>query len=125
MAKRRKLAWVIAAVGAAAFLAACSAGNFGEPISAAKETPIDNLLNDPAAFQGKDVVVSGQIATVDGDGKGFNLDTGRSRLLYVKAAGDFKIPAMSKYHLATVEGTVDFDAKAGTATILAKGVRIK
>lgn len=116
---------VLFMVGGLTWLAGCSsAGSYGEPISSAKETPISDVLDDPVAFTGKDLVLTGQIATVDPDGKGFNLDNGRSNLLYCKISGDYKIPAASRYHLATVEGIFQVD-KEGKAIFEVKGVRVK
>jgi hypothetical protein len=102
-----------------------SSGSLGQPISSAKVTSIDDVIRDPAVFAGKDVVVQGQIATVDGDGKGFNLDNGRSALLYCAVDGDWKISTVSRYRLATAEGIVDHDAKTGKTILRARGVKIK
>jgi len=126
MARRiHVLGAVLFVVVGLAWLAGCSSvGSYGEPITAAKETPISNVLDDPASFAGKDLVVTGQIATIDPDGKGFNLDNGRSNLLYCKIGGDFKIPAASRYHLATVEGKFQVD-KEGKAVFEVKGIRVK
>jgi hypothetical protein len=126
MARRIHVAGaVLLMVGGLAWLAGCSSvGSYGEPITSAKETPISNVLDDPAAFAGKDLILTGQIATIDPDGKGFNLDNGRSSLLYCKIGGDYKIPAASRYHLATVEGKFKVD-KDGKALFEVKGLRVK
>ncbi len=111
---------------AAAFIAAgCGgAGKFGNPITTTTETALTDVLNEPTSFQGKVVKVRGQIATVDNDGKGFNLDNGRSRLLYVLCAADFKIAPTARYHLASAEGVVVVD-KEGVPTLRATGVVVE
>jgi len=116
----------VVAVTACMLAAACSPnGKFGKPISPARETPILDITSDPESFKGRTVMVRGQIATVDGDGMGFNLDNGRSVLLYVKVAGDFKISKVARYRLATAEGVVEVDAKSGKPQLRATGVEVK
>ncbi len=100
-------------------------GKFGKPISTAKEVEIGDIVSEPETFQGKTVVVKGQIATVDKDGFGFNLDNGRGTLLYVTTGGQFKISGAARYHLALAEGVVTVDAKTAKVTLKASGVEVK
>ncbi len=117
---------IFVGVAATFFAYGCSpAGDFGEPLSAAKETPITDVLDNPGEFQGKTVKVTGQIMTVDDDGLGFQLDNGSGTVIYVKVAGDFKVAKAARYHLTTAEGTVDVDGDTGKARINAAGVNIK
>jgi len=125
----REVTKTLTAVAAlAAVLGATSCGpggKFGKPISSAKEVEIGDILNEPGTFNGKTVVVKGQIATVDKDGFGFNLDNCRGTLLYVTTGGQFKISGAARYHLAIAEGVITVDAKTGTPTLKATGVEVK
>jgi hypothetical protein len=104
----------------------CSpSGKFGAPISASKETAINEILDDPEAFAGKTVMLQGQIQTVDDDGKGFQLDNGLGSMIYVKVSGDFKVRTAAKYHLTAAEGKVEIDKNTGEPRLLATGVEVK
>lgn len=114
------------AIGVPLILAGCSpSGKFGAPIITKEETAIPNILDDPASFDGKTVMVKGQVVTVDDDGLGFQLDNGLGSLLYVKVAGDFKISGAAKYHLATAEGKIAVDKDTGKPRLTASGVEVK
>lgn len=106
-------------------LTSCGGGKYGKPISPQKEIEIGDILNSPGDFNGKTVVVKGQVATVDKDGFGFNLDNGRGSLLYVSTGGKFKIPGTARYRLATVEGVIEIDAKTGHPKLNATGVEVR
>lgn len=115
-----------AAIGVTLILTGCSpSGKFGAPIIAKEETAISDILDDPASSEGKSVMVKGQVATVDDDGLGFQLDNGLGSLLYVKVAGDFKISGAAKYHLATAEGKIAVDKDTGKPRLMASGVEVK
>lgn len=114
------------AIGASLILAGCSpSGKFGAPIITKEETAIPNILDDPASFDGKTVMLKGQVMTVDDDGLGFQLDNGLGSLVYVKVAGDFKISGAAKYHLATAEGKIAVDKDTGKPRLMASGVEVK
>jgi hypothetical protein len=114
------------AIGATLILAGCSpSGKFGAPIITKEETAIPNILDDPASFDGKTVMLKGQVMTVDDDGLGFQLDNGLGSLVYVKVAGDFKISGAAKYHLATAEGKIAVDKDNGKPRLTASGVEVK
>lgn len=114
------------AVSVPLLLAGCSpSGKFGAAIKVAEETAISDILDDPASFEGKTVMVKGQVATVDDDGLGCQLDNGLGSLLYVKVAGDFKISSGAKYHLTTAEGNIVLDKDTGTPRLMASGVEVK
>jgi hypothetical protein len=107
-------------------LCGCSpSGKFGDPIKNTEETSIPDVLYDPESFVGKTVMMKGQVATVDDDGGGFQLDNGLGRVIYVKVAGDFKISGGAKYHLAAAEGKVEIDKNTGEPRLLASAVEIK
>jgi hypothetical protein len=107
-------------------LSGCSpSGKFGSPMTVTEETSIPDILYDPASFVGKTVMIKGQVATVDDDGGGFQMDNGLGRLIYVKVAGDFKISGGAKYHLAAAEGKVEIDKDTGEPRLLASAVEIK
>lgn len=114
------------AVSAVLVIIGCSpSGKFGSAITTTEETAIAAVLDDPETFEGKTVMVKGQVATVDDDGLGFQLDNGLGSLLYVKVAGDFKIAGGAKYHLATAEGKVQFDKETEKPRLMASGVEVK
>jgi hypothetical protein len=100
-------------------------GKFGSPITTTEETAIAAILDDPASFEGKTVMVKGQVATVDDDGLGFQLDNGLGSLLYVKIVGDFKIARGAKYQLTTAEGKIQFDEETEKPRLIASGVEVK
>lgn len=114
------------AASAPFLLAGCSpSGRFGSEIKVADETAISDILDNPESFEGKTVMVKGQVAVVDDDGLGFQLDNGLGSLLYVKVAGDFKISSGAKYHLAAAEGKVVLDKDTGSPRLMAAGVEVK
>jgi hypothetical protein len=116
----------LAAIGVPLILAGCSpSGKFGAPIVAKEETAISDILDDPTSFEGKAVMVKGQVAVVDDDGLGFQLDNGLGSLLYVKVAGDFKISGAAKYHLAAAEGKIAVDKDTGKPRLMASGAEVK
>jgi hypothetical protein len=117
---------LLAAVISPLSLCGCSpSGKFGSPIKLTEETSIPDVLYDPESFVGKTVMVKGQVATVDDDGRGFQMDNGLGRVIYIKVAGDFKISGGAKYHLAAAEGKVEIDKDTGEPRLLASGVEIK
>jgi hypothetical protein len=114
------------AVSAPLLLTGCSpSGRFGNPIKVTDETAISDILDNPASFEGKTVMVRGQVAVVDDDGLGFQLDNGLGSLLYVKVAGDFKMSSAAKYHLTTAEGKIALDKDTGDPRLMASGVEVK
>jgi len=114
------------AVSGAFLIIGCSpSGKFGSAITITEETAIAAILDNPASFEGKTVMVRGQIMTVDDDGLGFQLDNGVGSLLYVKVAGDFKIAQGAKYHLTAAEGKVRFDKDTEKPSLAASGVEVK
>ncbi|HUV86418.1 MAG TPA: hypothetical protein VMX79_04840 [bacterium] len=114
------------AVSAPLLLTGCSpSGKFGAPVIAKDETAISDILDNPASFEGKTVMVKGQVATVDDDGLGFQLDNGLGSLLYVEVAGDFKISSGAKYHLTTAEGKIVLEKDTGTPRLTASGIDVK
>lgn len=118
----------VAAVGVAIGLGimGCSAsGKFGTAVVATEDTPINDVLDNPEEFAGKTVMFKGQIQKVDDDGKGFMLDNGLGSMVYVRAAGDFKISGGAKYHLALAEGKVELDRETGEPRLLATGVEVR
>jgi hypothetical protein len=117
--------WVVALGIALSALSCSPSGKFGAPISASKETAINEVLDDPEDFVGKTVILKGQIQTVDDDGKGFTLDNGLGSVIYVKVAGDFTIAKAAKYRLTTAEGKVELDKETKKPRLLAAGVTVK
>ncbi len=118
------LSFIVVAVALAAM--SCSpSGKFGKPIISQEVTAISEIRDDPGAFDGKTVTLEGQVATVDDDGRGFQLDNGYGVLLYVKVVGDFKVPRGASYHLATAEGKVEVDKKTAEPRLMATGVEVK
>ncbi len=116
----------LVAASAPLLLAGCSpSGRFGSEIKVADETAISEILYNPKPFEGKTVMVKGQVAVVDDDGLGFQLDNGLGRLLYVKVAGDFKISGGAKYHLTTAEGKIVLDKDTGSPRLMATGIEVK
>ncbi len=114
------------AIAVSLVLSGCGpSGEFGAPIVAKEETAISDILDDPESFGGKAVMVKGQVAVVDDDGLGFQLDNGLGSLLYVKVAGDFKISGGAKYHLAAAEGKIAVDKDTGKPRLMASGVEVK
>lgn len=117
-----RLSWAAALV--VACVAACGpGGHYGKPIKGTTETPVGDVVGNPASFVGKTVVVKGQVSVIDKGGKTFRLDSGLGKYLAVECQGDFKMPGTAKYKLATVEGEVGLDAK-GEAILKAHGVSI-
>ena len=126
--KKRAFLTGLSLIGAAAALVVLScgpSGKFGKPITTTEKTAIDEIRDDPGPFDGKTVAVEGQVATVDDDGRGFQLDNGYGVLLYVKVVGDFKVARGAKYHLATAEGKVAVDKKTEEPRLMATGVEVK
>jgi hypothetical protein len=117
--------WVVASYIVLAAIGCSASGKFGSPIVTAKETAINSVLDDPSDFDGKTVMLKGQIQTVDDDGKGFSLDNGLGSAIYVKVAGDFKVRVAAKYHLTTAEGKIEIDKNTGEPRLLATGVEVK
>ena len=116
----------VVAAGATLVLSGCSSsGRFGSEITVADETAISDILDSPESFEGKTVMVKGQVAVVDDDGLGFQLDNGLGSLIYVKVDGDFKISNGAKYRLATAEGKVVLDKDTGSPRLMATGVVVK
>lgn len=126
--KRRTFLTVLSFIGVAAALLVTScgpSGKFGEPLTTTEKTAISEIRDDPGPFDGKTVAVEGQVATVDDDGRGFQLDNGYGVLLYVKVVGDFKVARGAAYHFATAEGKVEVDKKTGEPRLMATGVEVK
>ena len=114
-----------AALSLLTFAASCGpGGHYGAPIKSTTETPVGDVLSNPAPFVGKVVVVKGQIAVIEKGGKAFRLDSGLGKYLAVECQGDFKMPGAAKYKLATVEGKLELNDK-GEAVLKAHGVTIK
>jgi len=126
--RKRTFLTVLSFIGVAAALVVTScgpSGEFGKPITTTEKTTISEIRDDPGSFDGKTVTVQGQVATVDDDGRGFQLDNGYGVLLYVKVVGDFKVARGATYHLATAEGKVEVDKKTEELRLMATGVEVK
>ncbi len=126
--RKRTFLTVLSFIGVAAALVvtSCSpSGKFGKPITTTEKTAINEIRDDPGSFDGKTVTVEGQVATVDDDGRGFQLDNGYGVLLYAKVVGDFKVARGAKYHLAMAEGKVEVDKKTEEPRLMATGVEVK
>jgi hypothetical protein len=116
----------IVAASTSLLLPGCSSsGRFGSEITVADETAISDILDNPESFEGKTVMVKGQVAVVDDDGLGFQLDNGLGSLLYVKVDGDYKISNGAKYRLTTAEGKIVLDKDTGSPRLMATGVVVK
>lgn len=89
---------------AAVILAGCTA----QPSSAPAATPgVNNgaIIKDPAAFEGKELVLQGKIVTECGSGCWFLLDDGTGTLYVDLAKNNFAIPQMTGSTVA-VKGVI-------------------
>ncbi len=88
----------------AALLAGCTA----QPSAVPSATPgVTNgaIIQDPASFEGKELVLSGKIATECGSGCWFLLDDGTGQIYVDLAENNFAIPQLQG-STATVKGII-------------------
>jgi uncharacterized protein YdeI (BOF family) len=88
----------------AVFLAGCTAQSSAAP---AVTPGVNNaaIIKDPAAFEGRELVLKGKIATECGSGCWFLLDDGTGQLYVDLAKNNFAIPQLQG-STVTVKGTL-------------------
>lgn len=105
------------------FLWGCQSpkGDFGEPFTQAEETPIKDLLKNPADFDGKTVKVSGEITEICPSGGWFYLKNEGALVFVNLHPRNFAIP-QAVGSTAIAEGSVK---KEGiNIEIVGTGVRL-
>ena len=123
MSRFRTIALLAAIAMLPVALASCGGSDlYGEAISDAEETPIADILSDPASFDGMEVKVAGEIGNECPTGCWFELRDGGSSLHVDIAPHGLAIP-QKQGSPVTVEGTVK--VTDSRLMLVGKGVEIR